>query len=445
VTTYRIFPATSGPGAPTAASGGWLLGVIFSCTGAVSWLNGYYHWVPAGGDTVARKFALWNRYSTTQQNLVTGSVVTSGTMTAGQWNFVALGTPIQLAPGALYVAAAGWTATNGIPVTSAQFGSGDPFAAGIVNGPLTAWSATSGSNTFPAGTTNYGLGQMLFSNALGADPSVAMPNNGSGDDNLWVDVQISDTAPVGYSGTYRFYPNMADLGNYSLDTANNFTLGMQFSVSQACTVNNVWFYSPATVTQLPTGIGIYDAAGPTLIASNNSPSWSGAAGSGWVSAALTGTLQAGKNYKVCVVNGAGVPAIWNAAVASYWSTGFGTAGLTAGPLTAPNNAGALAPGQDTYNAGAALTYPLTNVGPYSYGVDIEVTIAPPAPAAVAVAVAGGDENRQTALKKLDWLLLYLYVCVHGRCISGTLIRACGMSLSLPRSSGNSRYRPCSLR
>lgn len=376
--TYRLFPSTNGPASVTSTSGGWLLGVIFSVTGGMQWLDGYYHWVPAGGDTTPRKCALWNRYSTTQQNLVSGSVVTSGAMTAGQWNFVPLATPIQLAPGALYVAAVGWTVTTGIPVTSNQFGSGNPLAAGIVNGPLTAWSAPSGSNPFPAATVNYNLGQGLFSNALGADPSAAMPNNGSNSDNLWVDVLIDDTAPGGYPGSYRVYPNMADLGNYSLDTANEFTLGCEFSLSQACAISNVWFYSPATVTILPTAVGVYQVSSTTLVASSNSPSWSGAAGSGWISTPLAGSLSAGTKYKVVVLGGDNTN-IWNAAVANYYSTGFGASGLTSGPVSVFSNATADSPGQQSYNLGAAMTYPATNAGPFSYGLDIEVTpqAAPP--------------------------------------------------------------------
>lgn len=376
MTTYRLFPGTTGPASPTATTGGWLLGVIFSVTGGMRWLNGYWHWVPAGGDTTARKCALWNRYSTSAQNLVPGSVVTSGTMTAGQWNFVPLASPVQLAPGALYVAAVGWTAVNGIPLTSSQFGAAQPLAAGIVNGPLTGWSAPGGSNAFPAGTLNYNLGQGLFSNVLGADPSVAMPNNGSNNDNLWVDVQVDDTAPAGYSGSYRFYPDMADLGNYSLDTANGFTLGKQFSVSQACTVTNGWFYSPATVSVLPAAIGVYRVSDQALIGVNNSPSWSGAAGSGWISSPVPGvTLAAGVNYKYAVFQGSNV--IWNAAVANYYSTGFGAAGLIAGPLSAPNNAGAVSPGQESYHQAGVISYPDTNAGPFAYGLDIEVTPAAP--------------------------------------------------------------------
>lgn len=371
MTTYRLFPSTNGPSSPTAASGGWLLGCIFSVTGKMMWLNGYYHWIPSGGDTVSHKFALWNKYSTSSQNLVSNATVTSGTLTAGVWNFIPLTSPVQLAPGALYVASTGWTATNGIPLTGSQFDSGQPFTNGITNGPLTAWSAPTGSNPFPAATVNYGLGQMLFSNSLGSDPSVNMPNNGSGSDNFWIDILVSDTAPSGYSGSYRLYPNMTDFGNYLLDTANGFTLGKQFSLSSSCAVNKIWFYSPSTVTVLPTAIGVYQVSNQSLVTVNNSPSWSGSAGSGWISASLSGNLLSGTNYKIAVLQNSNT--IWNAAVANYYSTGFGANGIISGPINVPNNANAVSPGQESYNLGSSITYPNTNVGPYAYGLDIELT------------------------------------------------------------------------
>lgn len=367
----RLFPSTNGPGASTAASGGWLLGCIFSVTGGMRWLNSYFFWVPPGGDVVARKFALWNQFSTTQNQLIAAANVTSGTLVAGQWNQVNLPSPVQLAPGALYLACTGWTAVNGIPLTGAQFGTGDPLAAGITQGFLSGWSATSGSNTFPAATVNYGLGQMLFSNALGNDPTVNPPNNGSGDDNFWVDILVSDTAPNGYAGSYRFWPNMGDLGNFSLDTANGFTLGWQVNTSRTVTSNRIWFYSPATVTQLPTAVGVFRISDQSLQLSNLAPTWSGLAGSGWISTTLSGSLPAG-SYKAAVFQGANV--VWNAAVANYTSTGFGGGGLVAGPMTAPNNATAAAPGQASYNTSTGgIAYPNTNIGPFHYGVDWEVT------------------------------------------------------------------------
>ncbi len=382
MTTYRLMDGLSGrpgngPSSPASYTGPYLAGTMFSALGEMLWLNGYYWWVCNTGQSVAaQKFALWNRYSTSAENLVTAATVTSGTLTAGAWNYVPLASPVQLAPGALYVAATGWntSGTTGFPITNNQFGASQPYAAGIVNGPLTAWSDLGGSNTFAASGVNYGLNQGLFGTG-GTDPAVTMPASGSASSNFWIDVLVSDTAPGGYAGSYRVYPNMADVGNYSLDTANNFTLGMEFELTGACTINNVWFYSPATVTQLPTGIGVYQVSGTSLVASSSSPSWSGAAGSGWVSAPLTGSLNASTKYKVAVLNGAGSPAVWNSAVANYFSTGYGGSGLTAGPISVFSNATADSPGQETYNAGATLTYPATNAGPYSYGLDIELTPA----------------------------------------------------------------------
>lgn len=370
MTTYRLFPATNGPAAVATTSGGWLLGVQFSALTVMGWLNGYYLWVPNNGDTTPVKWALWNYNPTAGAPvLVPGSTVTSGTLTAGAWNFTPLANPVQLGAGAQYVAATGWNVTSGIPVTSGQFSAAQPFGAGITNGPLTAWSSGTGTNAYP--TPGALGGQMVFSNVLGSDPAVAMPNNGSGDDNLWVDIQVSDTAPVDYAGSYRLYPNTADVGNFALDTATGFTLGKQFSLSRACTANNAWFYSPATVSVLPSAAGFYRTSDQSLVAVNNSPSWSGAAGGGWVSAPFTGvTLPAG-TYKYVVFQGSN--AIWNVAVANYYTTGFGGSGLTAGPITVPNNASALSPGQESYHQGAALAYPDTSAGPFAYGLDLEVT------------------------------------------------------------------------
>jgi len=373
----------NGPASVTGTSGGWLIGTQISVLGQMMWLDAYRLWVPANGDTTPRKFALWNTTTTTAETLVPGSVVTSGTLTLGAWNVVRLPVPIQLAPGTQYVPSCGWNVTTGISVTSNQFDFGQPFGSGITNGPLVGWSAGTGANPYPVTGTAAGLGgQQVFSNALGSDPAAAMPNNGSGSDNLWIDVVVDDTAPIGYTGSYRLWPNRYELGNWNLDTANNFTLGQQFTVSQACQVNNVWFYSPAGVTQLPTEVGVLDAAG-NVIGVNAAPSWvllgggAAAAGGGWMSASCPGVLAAGTTYWACVTNGAASPAVWNAAAAAYWTTGFGGSGLTAGPITAPSNAAAASPGQNSYHAGSALHLPDTNAGPFSYGVDIEVTPVTP--------------------------------------------------------------------
>lgn len=364
---------------------------MFTLTKGMAWLAGYDFWVPPGGDTAPAggfKWATWDVYANTTQVLVADSSVSAATLTAGTMNRVLLGTPIQLAPGETYVAATGWTATNGIPLSSGQFGSGNNYASGITNGPLTAWPnmGSGGSSPFPW-ATSFNYGQGLFASntsGLGPDPTVNMPNNGSGSDLFWISPVISTTPPSVYSGSYRLRPNAHGLGSTTdvvEDTPNDFNLAVEFSLSQACAVNYIWFYSPPALTQLPTEISIYEVSGQTLVARNASPSWSGTAGSGWIKAAFTGnvTLQPGVSYKACVLNGAGSPAIWNDAIASFWnpgggaSGGFGGGGLTAGPLAYPDTSTATSPGQASYNAGGTQTFPDTNAGPFDYGVDIEVT------------------------------------------------------------------------
>ena len=107
---------------------------------------------------------------------------------------------------------------------------------------------------------------------------------------------------------------------------------------------------------------------------NTAPSWSGAAGSGWVSCAYSGvTLPAG-DYKVSVFYAGGSQ--WYQATVSYWGGGGpGSNGITSGPVTAPSLSAATSPGQSTYNYGS-WAYPHT----YASGasgennwVDVEVT------------------------------------------------------------------------
>jgi hypothetical protein len=77
-----------------------------------------------------------------------------------------------------------------------------------------------------------------------------------------------------------------------------------------------------------------------------------------------------------------------------------------------------------------------NAANNTFGVfTIGLAPAPPPAAPVAVTAAGGDENRQTALKKLDLLLLYLYVCVHGPSTSVRPTLVCGMSLRRQQPPG----------
>lgn len=379
MTTYRLFPSTSGPTPSNSYTGGFQAGVAFQVTQGGLWLDGYYYWCGASGQpTAAVTAALWqfNAPGTGHFVVVPNSGATSGALTKGAWNFIPLATPLPLSQNVAYEAVTGQNITaSGFPETQNQFGSGQPYAAGITSGPLMAYSDAGGSAAPPASMSQGAFGTGSTS---GGSASANFPGLGSDSSaNFWVDLLIDTAAPA--NASYSLFPSQPYPVNQFLDTANNFTLGVEFQLSQPCTLNEILFYSPATVTQLPTECAIYVVGTQAILAGTHqaSPSWSGAAGSGWISAAYASppVLAANTKYKAVVFNGAGSPAIWNAATGPhYWdSPGPASGGITNGVLSAPNNATADSPGQSSFHQGAAIAWPDTNVGAYNYWVDVSVT------------------------------------------------------------------------
>lgn len=389
MTTYRLMDGASGrpgvgssgtvpPSAGTSYSGSYLAGLVFQVTSGGLWFEGYWWWVPATtSQTTAQKFCLWQVDGSASGTLVPNSTVTSGTLTAGAWNFVALATPLLLPPGIIYTAATGFVSTTGFPDTQGQFGSGDPYSAGITNGPLSAYSSYGGSAAVPGDWQP----QQPFSTGF-SDPTAAMPGTNDADDLLWLDVQVSDTPPSG--ATYRTWPNMpVPIGISVPNTSNDYTLGMEFSVSQACTLKKIWHYSPTGSAVLPSRCGIWNVSTTTEVSGtdNSSPAWkdpsgsTASAGDGWVYCDYSSagvTLSSGVNYKVSTFYGASTTNKWLAVTTGYWTSGGpGASGFTAGPLSVPNSAGA-SPGQDSWNNGSTWTYPATSSSPENDWIDVEV-------------------------------------------------------------------------
>lgn len=186
-TPYRLFSA-NGPAVATTYSGPLVIGVSFEVTYATLpavYLQGYWWWVcNSGQPTAPQKFALWTRSSATAGTYVSSSVVTSGTLIAGQWNFVPT-TLTQLTSGTEYVAVTGFLSGPGFPLTVNQFGATEPYAAGITSGPLLAYSSTSGS-----APDAFSSPQEVFGTS-GTDPTVSFPNQGFQDGNFYMDVQVT--------------------------------------------------------------------------------------------------------------------------------------------------------------------------------------------------------------------------------------------------------------
>lgn len=396
MTTYRLFPSTSGPAVGTAYAGNLIVGCVFGVTSGGKWLTGYWWWVPGtNGDTASgQKFALWQVTAVGVGTLVPNSTVLAGALTAGAWNFVPLPAPLLLTPfatsgaftyGCAYVAATGKVFTSGFPETKSQFAAAEPFAAGITNGPLFAFSSLTGSA--PAGGSSGWSPQMPFTIAA-SDPAVALPGTNDTDANLWLDIEVSDTAPANPS--YRCFPNEPVFNTGTGGQNLAYTLGLEFSVTQACTLSKIWHYSPPGVaTILPSRCGLWNVGTQTEVpgSDNSSPSWkntsgaAAAAGDGWIScdySAANVTLASGTNYKVSTFTSDNT-SFWFMAQANFWggSPGPFTSGITQGPLVIPGNASAT-PGQDSWNQGIAWTYPNTSTNPEFDGLDVEVIPVPAA-------------------------------------------------------------------
>jgi len=365
--TYRLFPSTNGPSSPVSYSGAFQSGVLFEVTQGATWFDGYWWWVcPSGQATAPQKFALWAVYNDGVGALIPAATATSGTLVAG-WNYVRLGTPIPLAQGACYNACTGFSGS--FPDTNGQYGAGGPYAAGITSGPLTAFSNGSGSKPAP-----FAMSQGVFSVA-GTDPAANMPAGGSGSDNFWMDLQVSTTAPAGTS--YRLWPNYPKLPGAVSGETKAYTLATEFKLTQSCTLDKIWFYSPSGAAALPSHCGIWNVATKAVVTGTDTatPSWSGQAASGWVSCAYSGvTLPAG-DYKVAVFKPGG--SVWFQITTGYWaSPGPAVSGITAGPLSAPGLSGATSPGQSTYAESGTWAYPSTygtGGNGENYWIDVEVT------------------------------------------------------------------------
>ena len=420
MSTFRLMDGVSGrpgvgssgtqpPGAPTAFSGNYIAGLVFQITGTI-WLQGYWWYVPPGGDTGPVKCALWQQGYPgviTNATFSPGSTVTSGILTAGQFNFIPLPAPILLSnDGTSYVAAVGYATTIGFPDTTHQFGAGNPYASGITNGPLSAPATTASNVTGP---------QQPFTIA-GSDPAVFLPSTNNLDDLLWVDVQVTDTPPV--NASYRLWPNHpyspGDGANFGISiVTDGYNIGPQFTLTVPCALNKIWFYSGTGVfgaspaLALPTRTGLWDVnthlevAGSDItgVAWKKPDGTAGAVGQGWLYADYSAAgviLRAGNSYKANAWYAGGQ--VWRTVVDSYWTTGgAGAGGLTQGPMSAPNDAGAT-PGQESWNGpNLAWAYPGSHSAAENDWIDVEVT-----PALITAATSAGDYERSSLRRELIW-------------------------------------------
>lgn len=404
---------TQPPGTATG-SGTNVVGTTFYVTQGGMWFEGFWWYVAASGaqSTSAQKFCLYAYYSGPGAAVVPGSVVTSGTLSQG-WNYIPLPQPVQLAIWGTYGAATGLTGTY--PQTATQTGTGNAYRNGFSNGPLTAFSDAGAGNAPP-----YTIGNgVIASGASSTDPALTVPTGDLGAGTLvWLDVQVTNTAPAAYNGSYRLWPNMLD-GDFATvaDSSVNYVLGTEVQLSQPCVVNAIWYYIPSgqgsSNNQWATSADIWNVRTGARVATQGSPVWlkpftggaDGNSNSGrWVYTQLPGTvtLPAG-DYYVTVYNSNGSPNGWSAKRLGYWqaynqapagtylTNPPGVNGITTGPMYAPTTPAAsdiadfsspsvVAPGQSVFATGPPNQFPTSYVGTptplfQNYWIDLEVTPA----------------------------------------------------------------------
>jgi len=179
------------------------------------------------------------------------------------------------------------------------------------------------------------------------------------------------------------YTLFGQSGGAALATdAADYTMGMQFTLSQNAALTGIWWNSPSGAAALPDGSAIYQITGTNTGSQvtgtfHNPPTWGGAAaGSGWVKEIYDGTvtLTASVNYRVCVHLAFGGGNKYGA-TANYWSS----SGQSSGIITAPAAGAADGGNQDAFINTTPIAYPNTSFNSANYWVDVEVTTGGPAP------------------------------------------------------------------
>lgn len=164
-------------------------------------------------------------------------------------------------------------------------------------------------------------------------------------------------------------------GTIAYGSVTDATYGLFVRLSSSQPLNKIRYYSAPSETSLPTKCAVFDVATQTIVSGtlNNSPSWSGAAGSGWVTCAYDGTVTLD-------TRAAGY------AVAVYWPSGSKgyisplTYPVTSGSLTAPvftAGGGNITNAPFVTPSGSGLTFPnQTGGGGFWWGVDLQVGAVP---------------------------------------------------------------------
>jgi hypothetical protein len=358
VTTYTLFPSASGPGASTEISA-IVLGKGFDVTSGGLYLQGCGIWRCDSNQPGSGNYVIWQATGPEAGAEIPSTLISASGEITGQFNYTDYAAAIPLSQGVPYYLQRGLAGY--FPDTANYFDSGGTAPGGIVNGPLNGYSDNTGTNADPWGNPNGSF------STVGSDPTAAFASSGNNGYNPWLTPVITTIAPG--NATSRLWPTYPKPIGASINSQTiDYTLATQMAFSQAVTPQRLWFYSPPTAAVLPTKCLIYDISTTSIVSGsvNSSPSWSGTAGSGWVSCDYTTSglniASTGNTYAPAVYYTGGSE--WFVAQTDWWSGGGpGSSGLTWNLITAPSGAG-------IYNVGDG--FPATPGDGENYWVDLEV-------------------------------------------------------------------------
>lgn len=176
--TYRIWPATDGPGTEDNADP-VTLGTRFTLS-ATGWATHIHYWRSSANDTGTHNAAI---FKVSDGSVVPGTAVVAPASGTG-WQTVALPAPVQLDAATMYCVAVHHPDGHP-PFTGSYWVVGGPGASGITNGILTAPNSADAS------------GQGVFNGGS----SLAHPTGSFNQTNYWVDVSVTDENPNTISPT----------------------------------------------------------------------------------------------------------------------------------------------------------------------------------------------------------------------------------------------------
>jgi len=178
--------------------------------------------------------------------------------------------------------------------------------------------------------------------------------------------------------TQNLFGNV-DPGISSTNDASDYTMAMEFEVSADAPLTGIRFWSAPDANGLPVGTAIFNLDTSTVVSGSqdDTPSWSGAAGSGWVKNDYDGSviLRTGTHYAVAILKDSTTNVYSD--TANYWTTGGpGASGKTNGVISAPNSFSSTgAVGQDQFHTGGGWVKPDSSFGDSNYWIDVEVRVA----------------------------------------------------------------------